>query len=628
MKDGFTNVTTDYSYDLTGRLVQSAQSGSRSARSSYTYDNMDRVTMQHNFVNDYTQWMTYTYGDDGLLSHSSQHNMGTDFSYTYLNCVESETVKWNNQAVLTNHYGYVMDTQMVQSIQPVVGGVNQGYYSYSYDKAGNIRSVSKNGELLLQYWYDGLGQLTRVDDARQQKTFLYSYSDVGNLEYKAQASYTTTANLLGPPSNYVYYGYSDSEWPDLLTMYNGQSISYDMIGNPLSYRDGMTMSWQNGRQLASLQKGSSVVNYSYDVNGQRVKKTAGGDTVDFYYDDNGRLIKQEDDGGNIWFYYNPTGAAASMSYHGTHYYFLKNLQGDVVALVNMQGDIAARYTYDAWGDIVSVTDENGNAITDQNHVANRNPIRYRGYYYDTESGLYYLNSRYYDPVTGRFVNADGYVSTGQDITGFNMFAYCGNNPVNRADSSGESWWSVALACVAIVAVCAVAIATAPVLATAAAGVGITVSASAIASTAFTVGTIAAGVGVFAGGMSIAQSIPRSISTSKSTSKSKTKTTTLPANDTVIYRYGGTNPGNLTPRKKDVSGLSFSTLPPPPGVSAAVTTVGALNSTGVVRAVKDGPTHISVVPVNATMQDWITEGSQSVWTGAVKSVVVKWDGGIS
>ena len=439
MKDGISNVTTDYSYDLTGRLVQSAQSGSRSGRSSYTYDNMDRVTMQHNFVNDYTQWMTYTYGDDGLLSHSSQHNMGTDFSYTYLNCVESETVKWNNQAVLTNHYGYVMDTQMVQSIQPVIGGVNQGYYSYGYDKAGNIRSVSKNGELLLQYWYDGLGQLTRVDDARQQKTFIYSYSDVGNLEYKAQASYTTTANLLGPPSNYVYYGYSDSEWPDLLTMYNGQSISYDMIGNPLSYRDGMTMSWQNGRQLASLQKGSSVVNYSYDVNGQRVKKTAGTDTVDFYYDDNGRLIKQEDDGGNIWFYYNPTGAAASMSYHGTHYYFLKNLQGDVVALVNMQGDIAARYVYDAWGDIVSVTDANGNAITDQNHVANRNPIRYRGYYYDTESGLYYLNSRYYDPVTGRFINLDGVMGVNHNMVTYNLFAYCGNNPVTRYDNTGLFW---------------------------------------------------------------------------------------------------------------------------------------------------------------------------------------------
>ena len=123
--------------------------------------------------------------------------------------------------------------------------------------------------------------------------------------------------------------------------------------------------------------------------------------------------------------------------------------------MDMQGDIAARYVYDAWGDIVSVTDANGNAITDQNHVANQNPIRYRGYYYDTESGLYYLNSRYYDPVTCRFINADGYVSTGQDITGFNMFAYCGNNPVNRADSSGEFWFT-ALCVVAIITVCAVA----------------------------------------------------------------------------------------------------------------------------------------------------------------------------
>ena len=196
------------------------------------------------------------------------------------------------------------------------------------------------------------------------------------------------------------------------------------------------MSWQNSRQLASLQKGSSVVNYSYDVNGQRVKKTVGTAQTDYYYDDNGRLIMQEDDGGYIWFYYNPSGAPASMSYHGTHYYFLKNLQGDVVALVNMQGDVVARYTYDAWGNLLYIFDGSGNMVTDPNHIANQNPIRYRGYYYDTESGLYYLNSRYYDPVTGRFINADGYVSTGQDISGFNMFAYCNNNPVNMLDPNG------------------------------------------------------------------------------------------------------------------------------------------------------------------------------------------------
>lgn len=99
-------------------------------------------------------------------------------------------------------------------------------------------------------------------------------------------------------------------------------------------------------------------------------------------------------------------------------------------------------------------------------------------------------------------------------------------------------------------------------------------------------------------------------------------------DTVIYRYGGTNPGNLTPKWKDEdSGLSFSTIPPRPGGSAAVTTINALNETGVVYAYQDKKTHVTVVPAaNIPVEAWIKAGSGSVWTKAVKSVVVKWDGG--
>ena len=219
--------------------------------------------------------------------------------------------------------------------------------------------------------------------------------------------------------------------------------------------------------------GTSVVNYSYDVNGRRVQKTSGGETVSFYYDDNGRLIKQESDGGYIWFYYNPSGAPASMSYHGTHYYFLKNLQGDVIGLVNMQGDVVARYTYDAWGNLLYIFDGSGNMVTDPNHIANQNPIRYRGYYYDTESGLYYLNSRYYDPVTCRFINADSVISgTGESVQGYNLFAYCMNNPVNMSDPDGNwpSWATKLVAAVAVVAV--VAVVAAVTVATAGAGTAI------------------------------------------------------------------------------------------------------------------------------------------------------------
>ena len=100
----------------------------------------------------------------------------------------------------------------------------------------------------------------------------------------------------------------------------------------------------------------------------------------------------------------------------------------------------------------------------------------------------------------------------------------------------------------------------------------------------------------------------------------------PSTTTVIYRYGGANPGNLTPKEKDKnSGLSFSTVPMP---RAVMTTIEALNATGVVYAVKDGFTHVSVRPVGATMEDWINAGTGSVWTQAVKSVVIKWDGGCS
>ena len=97
------------------------------------------------------------------------------------------------------------------------------------------------------------------------------------------------------------------------------------------------------------------------------------------------------------------------------------------------------------GKLLSVTDGSGNDVSvNNNHTANINPLRYRGYYYDSETGLYYLNSRYYDPETGRYINADGYVSTGQGILGNNMFAYCGNNPTSRSDPNGNLWRGVAI----------------------------------------------------------------------------------------------------------------------------------------------------------------------------------------
>ena len=126
------------------------------------------------------------------------------------------------------------------------------------------------------------------------------------------------------------------------------------------------------------------------------------------------------------FFYDNSGTPYAMQVDGTTYYYITNLQSDVVEMVDAGGNTVASYTYSPYGKV----------LTSEGTLADKNPLRYRGYYYDTESGLYYLQSRYYDPGTGRFINADEYGSTGHGVLGFNMFAYCNNNPINKTDSSG------------------------------------------------------------------------------------------------------------------------------------------------------------------------------------------------
>ena len=126
------------------------------------------------------------------------------------------------------------------------------------------------------------------------------------------------------------------------------------------------------------------------------------------------------------------------NYLDSYYFFDKNTLGDVVAIRDSEGYIVATYDYDAWGN-VTVYDSSGQERTDANFVGNINPIRYRGYYYDTETGFYYLQTRYYDPTICRFINADNYelISTlAQTVGQLNMYAYCNNNPIMYTDETG------------------------------------------------------------------------------------------------------------------------------------------------------------------------------------------------
>ena len=210
-----------------------------------------------------------------------------------------------------------------------------------------------------------------------------------------------------------------------------------------------------------------MISYSYDETGLRTEKSTNTNRTYFDRDASGNLVHEFRDysgylgeDSHLYYYYDANGSIGSISYNGVRYAFRKNLQGDVIAILDTSGNVVARYTYDAWGKVLSVTDANGNANTSSTFIGNVNPIRYRGYYYDKETGWYYLNSRYYDPEVKRFINADSEISGANDqITGKNLFAYCFNNPVMLTDETG-SWPSLGqiFATVATVAVATVAVA--------------------------------------------------------------------------------------------------------------------------------------------------------------------------
>ena len=324
-------------------------------------------------------------------------------------------------------------TTLVQSVVTPAGT-----YGYTYDNIGNILSIT-DGTYTATYAYDSLNQLVRANDARAGKTYTYSYSN-GNITEQKEYAYTT--GELGEVLDTKTWSYGDSVWSDLLTDFNGTAITYDEVGNPLTI-GSKELSWL-GRQLTQITDGEEEISYAYNGDGQRVSKTVNGTTTEYIY--NGDILAGQKTGNDILvFMYDNNGDTFGFIYSGTEYYYIKNAQNDIVAIADANGTVIANYYYDAWGYPEDIT---GNT-----EIANLNPLRYRSYYYDTESELYYLNSRYYCAEIGRFLSSDGYIQTGQGILDKNMFAYCENNPVNRIDPNGKFWGIVVgIICTAVLAI--------------------------------------------------------------------------------------------------------------------------------------------------------------------------------
>jgi len=250
-------------------------------------------------------------------------------------------------------------------------------------------------------------------------------------------------------------------WGDGLKSYNGSAaFTYDGIGNPLTYNNGSsyTFTWQNGRELASAVHNGATIVYEYNDAGIRTSKTVDG-IVHTYLLDGSVILSEEYDGKLFIYQYDENGAPIGFQYREDtdemgefeYYLFEKNFQGDIIGIYNEYGGQVAWYEYDAWGNQIY-----GDYTSGYTDIFTSNPFRYRGYYRDSETGFYYCGSRYYDPVIGRFINADSIntlMNTPMAYTDKNLYAYCDNNPVMRVDNGGEFWdtvFDVISLCVSVV----------------------------------------------------------------------------------------------------------------------------------------------------------------------------------
>ena len=425
-----------YNYDMIGRLVGMNSSLGQSLRISY--DSKNRMNYVVSKVGDTSTKTQYVYGDvaqqqkAGLIYGVKIDDKDT-VTYTYDNLARISARTLNLTTPFTTSYSYLAGDK-AGSTTTMVGSVNNNGNSliYTYDNLGNIATISEKtstGSVTqkAKYTYDELSQLVREDNKYINKTITYQYDVGGNLLSKKEYAYTT--GTLGTVKKTISYAYGDTNWKDKLTSYNGQAITYDEIGNPLTYRDGMSFTWQNGRQMATLTNGSTSMSFKYDDSGIRTQKTVNGTTTQFYL--NGSDILTQITGNERFdFFYDDAGDLLGFKYGGNNYYYIRNLQNDIIGILDSAGTQVVSYVYDSWGKLTSIS---GSA---KDTIGVKNPFRYRGYYYDTESGLYYLNSRYYDAEIGRFVNSDATTGIVGEHQTHNVYAYCFNNPVNFADSTG------------------------------------------------------------------------------------------------------------------------------------------------------------------------------------------------
>ena len=489
--DGMNNVTT-YTYDDQGQLLTESGnvSGFNSApyayNRAYTYDSVGNILAS----SDGTTTHTYTYGNSNwkdLLTAYDGQSITYDASGNPTSYYNGNrwTMEWENGRQLTSlsrRPPVVITTQPENSYSTVgttatftvaAEGDRVTYqWQYSTNDGETWSNVSNgtsatlnvsaqasvDGNLYRCVVKDFMGHTATSQAGKLTVTSAVSTLDEFNPEYTIINEPDDYYGRIGDTATFIVetaesgLGYQwlckapDSDTFEYLTSSDAYTstlrvpLTADNIG--AEYRCFITDAYgdMGSTRVATIKLDVLDWDMEYDASGLRTKRISDDKTYTYTYA-SGKLLRMTVGSDMLDFSYDADGYPLTVTHNGTVYYYYTNLQGDVMSIQASDGSSLASYAYDAWGNILEM----------QGSLAELNPLRYRGYVFDQETGFYYLESRYYDPLIARFVSADevSYLGRNGNIGSFDLYGYCGNNPVIRNDGNGHFWLFTAAAKVGI-----------------------------------------------------------------------------------------------------------------------------------------------------------------------------------
>ena len=418
-----------YGYDLTDRLCEAVFDDGTAY--TYTYDANDCLVKEHHTLPGGSRDVIRAYDKDSRETSVTCGSAKVEKAFDELGRLS--TIKRNGGKHTTTYtYETASDGGQTGRVKTVKNGSHSE--NYTYDIWGNVTKVTENSSQTGKaYAYDAQGQLIREYDPDKKVWLGYKYDAGGNLTKVRSYPAAEGGSPEGEGTVIKKFAYGTA-WKDQLTAMTmdgtTRNFTYDANGNLLS--DGKyTYSWTKGSLLAKVTGDSLEATYTYDASGIRTSKTVNGVKTE-YLTAGGSILAEKKNEKWQQYLYDGSGQLMAIRYKGADYYYIRDGLMCITGLVDANGGAVVNYRYDSWGKLISITGSMAGTL------GKDNPYRFKGYYYDEETGMYYLKSRYYQPEICRFISADERISgIGGLMRGYNMYSYCFNNPINMIDPSGN-----------------------------------------------------------------------------------------------------------------------------------------------------------------------------------------------